>query len=223
MTTKYNIIAIPDTHFPFTDLSALNKIYKYCVKYKPTHIVQLGDLHDFWSFSRFPRNPSLITPKEELEKSLRMARNMWARLRQASPKAICHQLIGNHDERPKKRILSSAPELIEFLDLSYLYEFEKVKVQSSQRDELYIGNILFTHGHLSQLGAHARETLHSVVHGHTHKGGILHISDKLWEADAGFLGDKNHPALSYTMYKRASKWRKGFVHIDEYGPRFVTI
>ncbi len=227
-------ICIPDIHFPFADHKAVAEVIRFVRSHKKKsgstirRITQLGDLRDQFSFGRFPRCPNVITPEQELAAGSKMSIKFWKDLRDAAPKAKCYQLMGNHDDRPIKRITELAPEYTSIVrdGMKALYTFDGVKTMGSQREELNFDDVVYTHGFKSNLGDHARYFQKSCVHGHTHKGGVIYIplhDREIWEMDCGHLGQRSSPALSYTHTKRATTWTTGFGVIDPYGPRFISL
>lgn len=200
----------------------------YCVNWEPDIIVQVGDLRDWYSASRFPRKVNIMTPKQEDELAGFYADAMWETLCKELPKADKYQLLGNHCIRPLARVLEKAPEFEEDMveRVHERYTFDGVKTIYDPREELDLDGVRFIHGYLSKLGDHAIYNQMPVVCGHTHRGGVAYIPMKekiSFELNAGYLGDASHPALSYTAQKRATKWTLGFGLIDQDGPRFVAL
>src|SRR5262245_65570157 len=97
------ILCLGDIHFPFHNRGALDRVYRFADKLKPTHIVQQGDLLDQFAFSRYPKVLK-IDPEKELALGRMHAENMWAHFKGLH----CYQLMGNHDERILKKALSTA-------------------------------------------------------------------------------------------------------------------
>jgi len=218
------ILVIGDTHFPFACKKTLSFIYKSIVKLEPTHIVQVGDLYDFFSWSRFPKSVNLFTPREELNAAIKQAGIFWERIAELAPTAKLHQLKGNHDERIIKRLLDVAPEFEDFIDLSMLWDFPGVKVQPDERTELVVNGIVFIHGYLSQIGQHALKILKPVACGHIHRGGVVfirHVDRIFWELNAGTAADLTSKAMSYGKLRQFNNMTNGFGWIDDYGPRFI--
>lgn len=223
---SHKILAIPDTHHPWADLRALNAVYEICQKFKPTIIVQVGDLYDFFSFSRFPRSLNVISPKDEISRGRCAAETMWRNLQRASPKADCYQLMGNHCDRPIKKLISTFPEAETLMRTSELFQFPDVKSQRSERDDLIIGDILIQHGFRSKLGDHATHNHMKTICGHSHLGGVVYqrLGKKIiWELNCGFLAKEQSAPLSYTRQRQISKWTLGVGLVDELGPRFIPL
>ena len=51
------VICVPDMHLPWVDAGALSQIYLAIERENPNVVIQLGDLYDMYSHSKFPRNP----------------------------------------------------------------------------------------------------------------------------------------------------------------------
>jgi len=197
---------------------------------KPDYVIQIGDLYDMYSWSKFPFKRDLYTPKDELARGREMAEEMWTRLRKAAGPWKCKfiQMKGNHDERPTKRLLEKAPEFMSLMDdpLHELFKFKGVSTQREERDDFVLDGIVFMHGFRSKLGDHARHNGMSTVVGHSHRGGSIFLrlgAKTIWELNAGFCGDEHSVPMSYTRQTRTSTWTQGFAVVDEHGPRFIPL
>lgn len=218
---------IGDTHFPFVDQNALCALYEFADRKKPLRIVQLGDLHDMFSQSKFPRSRNNYNCFEEADLAFEMASKMWKTLQKLLPGVECHQMLGNHDARPLKRVLESAPDVEVFVKcgLEPFYTFENVKTLFDSQVELNLGNTFAIHGYLGKLGAHMEYMRENVWCGHSHRGGVVFkkFAERiLFEANAGFLGDVNSKALSYRTQKHSHS-TLGWGWQDEDGPRFIPL
>jgi hypothetical protein len=220
-----------DIHFPFHHKLLLPLAVWICIKSRVQYIVQIGDLHDKYSSSKFPRSYNLFTPKEERTWCNYYAELFWMVLQQHLPEAEKYQLLGNHCVRPIKRVLEKAPEYEEEL-VSILHEdytFDHVTTIYDPRDELIIDDIWYQHGHLSKLGAHCQYNHNNTVVGHTHRGGFDtfplngHAMKQIFELNSGYLADPNSPGLSYTMQKKVTRWTHGYGLVDAMGARFVPL
>ena len=217
------ILALGDVHFPFHNKECLERAYSYAEYFKPDYIIQLGDLLDFYSFSKYPRSHNEFTPKEEVRLGREGASEMWLRLKKASPSSKCYQILGNHCVRPVKRTMETMPEMEDWIKgyFKELFTFDGVNTIYDIREELVIDEILFTHGFLGKEGAHRDYFMRNVVFGHLHKLWVqyrrLH-NQQFFEACAGFLGDPDSKGLSYTPTKTAN-YQLGILSIDQFGPR----
>lgn len=221
-------VFIPDTHFPFHSQRTLDAIYRFIEKEKPECVVQVGDLYDRYSHARFPRSHNQFTPEQEESMARAGAEEMWKEVQKAAPGAECAQLVGNHDLRPLKQILSSYPAAEKWIErmMEESMTFEGVKTIFDPREEYRLpGGVDVIHGHLGKLGDHRNHSLTNVVHGHTHNGGVVfrqHQGRVLWEMDCGLAGDPESKGLSYTAQKTV-KWTLGWGFLDSYGPRFIPL
>ena len=83
-------------------------------------------------------------------------------------------------------------------------------------------NLFKARSWISVTGAREHNLKNTVV-GHSHLGGVVYrntFNGIIWELNAGFCGDTESKALSYTP-QRLTKWTKGFGFIDALGPRFI--
>lgn len=224
---KLKVLCIGDTHFPFTDMAKLDKIYALVKKHKPTFVVQVGDLYDMYSFSRFARSLDLTTPKQEMAEGRKQAADMWANIRRIVPNAKCFQLRGNHEARIWKKIMDKAPEFESLLQrpIDELFNFPGVEALPDHRSELVINDIVFCHGWKSGIGDHAKWFGQSTVCGHLHKGGIVYFpmrNKPFFEMNCGFIADIESLPMSYGETKTNS-WVAGVGLIDEEGPKFIPL
>lgn len=220
------ILCWPDSHYPFVNKEAEEKMIKFAAENKPQYIVQVGDLLDCYSASKFPRSQNIYTPKEEERLGIEMAQSAWKRLRESCPNAKCYQLMGNHDVRMLKRTLESLPIAEHWIEKYFreLFSFEGVETIFDTREELEIDGILFTHGFLAS-GTHKDFYLKNVIHGHDHKLYVHHrriSGQNIFEMSCGFIGDIDSKALSYTSSKLAN-FQLGFGWVDKWGARTIHL
>lgn len=228
MAQRPRTLWIGDTHMKWMHKPSFSKVLEIAEAFKPDVIGQAGDLYDFFSFSRFPRNPNVITPEIELNESRKMAEEFWRLLQLKAPNAKCYQIKGNHCDRPIKRALEQAPELATLIgpQVRSLYEFENVTTIHDSTQELIIGDMAFLHGYRSKLGDHCKYNMMNTVVGHTHRGGVFYMQTMqkkiIWELNVGHLADERSDALRYTP-QRYVQWTRGVGLIDKFGPRFVSL
>jgi len=221
------VLAIPDLHFPWHSVDGLSAVYALIDKEKPDVIVQLGDLYDQFSFSKFSRSHDLLTPSEEISEGRECAMNLWTNIRKNCKRTTrLIQLLGNHDDRVAKRIAEKVPEIACLLQSSQnsLFKFPSVETILDSRHELMIDGVIYTHGFLAS-GKHVSYFQRSVVHGHTHRGGLYTLEQAgrtLFELDCGFLADRYAVPLRYTP-TTTTRWNLGLGLIDSLGPRFIPL
>lgn len=220
------IFVIGDIHFPFVNFDALSAIYALIEKEKPDFVIQEGDLDDQYSNSKFPKSLNIYTPQAEDELARSMAEEMWKKIRHIVPNAKCFQLMGNHNARALKRVIEKFPEgehMVQYF-MRHRMTFEGVETIHDPTQELIINDIVFLHGHYSQLGAHRDYNTRNVVTGHSHRGGVNYRSYNgviFWELNVGFIGDPESKALSY-RHQKYHNWTLGCGIIDYLGPRFIA-
>lgn len=214
------VLVIGDTHFPFHDKKALSKVLDMIKKEKPTHVVQIGDLLDQYSFSKYSKSIE-ITPQQEVSKGIKAAVDMWIAVKRASKGVKCVQLLGNHDVRVSKRIMEKLPEL-EFVLKNGIYSFPGVKVLRSDRDYVKIDGVNYCHGWFSKSGDHVRHFNGPVVHGHLHNPTITTQGPGLWSMDVGYLADRHSLPLSYTQSK-LTKWTMACGIVEDGKPRLILL
>ncbi len=217
-------VIIGDTHFPFHSQKVLNRIIEIIAQIKPVFVVQIGDLYDFFSQSKYPRTHRLMTPQEEIKKGREAAEQMWADIHKASMNSKKLQILGNHDLRPYKRLLEKAPELEPFFQADHLFNFPQVETVYDSRQELVLDGVCYQHGHRKH-GDHIKSNLTSTVHGHTHRAGIIYMklrNELIWEFDVGMTADIKSVPLGYGP-QTWNQCTTGVGIIDEHGPRFIPI
>lgn len=222
------ILAVGDTHFPFVDVDKALEVVKIAKDLKPNVIIQIGDLYDMYTFSRFAKSVNYITPEKELKEGRAMAVDFWKQLREASPKAKCYQLIGNHaTTRIIKMALSKAPELATLLHfpLAEIMKFPGVVSMENHRSELYINDIAVIHGWSTKPGFHMSYFNQSVILGHSHLGGVVYRARKnktIFELNCGHIADSNTLPLQYGE-TLTTNWVAGCGWYDDKGPRFINL
>jgi hypothetical protein len=221
------IIVVGDTHFPFCHPTKLEKAIQHiqsCKLTSKSFIIQIGDLYDFYSQTRFARNHCIYTPDQELKLGTQMADSFWAKINKVHPDVKKIQIKGNHDMRPVKRLLEQCPELAPFFQDKPLFEFEGVETVHESDQEVLIKDIVFQHGYTKH-GAHMAANLMNTAHGHTHRGGtwFMNLRGKvIWELDAGYLGDPESTPLKYRE-RRWNTWTHGIGEIEANVPRFIPL
>lgn len=218
-------------HLPFHNKAAVRKVLAAIKQEKPSHVVQIGDLYDFYNFSRFSKK-NLLTSRKELKAARKAAVDFWQQVGRFAPCAKRYQILGNHDVRAVKRVADRVPELVEFVEDAFkpLFTFKGVETIYDTREELKIHEIIFMHGYRSGLGDHMRYNGAPTVCGHSHVGGVVFRQYRgriIWELNAGYLADEGAEPLKYRP-QRTSNWTLGYGVITKgpsgiFEPRFVPL
>lgn len=106
LTTRRTLV-LSDIHIPFHDPAAINASVKWGKKFNPQAVLLNGDICDFFSISRFEKNPIASHLLREIE----LTRQFLHWLRQEFPRAEIIFKEGNHDEWFAKYLWRKAPEL----------------------------------------------------------------------------------------------------------------
>lgn len=221
---------IGDLHEPFSLKEAKKEVFKRAKRLKkagfsPKYIIQHGDAHDRYSNNRFGKG-FWIDPQAEDMQAREAMEQFWLEIIKIFPRASCYQVSGNHEKRGMDRIIEKSPDHMHMVReyLKELMTYPGVSTIHDYREELVLDGVVHIHGHRAGLGDHMKDLQRSVICGHSHRGGVVFYpvnGETLFEANCGFLGDRNHPALSYTSYKKFTKWTLGYVERWSDGPRFI--
>ena len=167
-------VFLPDAHVPFQDNGALSTALAFLRYYKPQVVFQLGDLLDFYSLSRFDRNPDrILSLPDELEE----AKDVLRRIREAAPWARFLFLRGNHEYRLTKYLWRKAPELsgLKSLKIEELLDLYSRRIEYIESGTMTFHDFVVKHGNLvrSKSGYTATGELEKVgtsgLSGHSHR------------------------------------------------------
>jgi hypothetical protein len=180
-----------------------------------------------FSYSKYAKSLSVMTPKEESTRARACAEKMWKRFLNDCRKARLVQLVGNHDERPLIKILEKTPENEHIANdwFRRFMTFDGVETVFDPKQEFIYDGVCYMHG-FRKFGEHAIYNQMNTVTGHLHRGAVQwneNINGSYFELNAGFLGDKDSAALKYKSQNRITKMTLGFGIIDKLGPRFVSL
>lgn len=171
-----NILILSDFHIPYHNIKAINAAIRYGVSEKVNTVFINGDLIDFHSYSRFLKDPSKRSAKQEME----AARKMLEVLRKNFPNAQIYYHLGNHDIR-YENWLKAHPELFEddyyhlesrlgLIDLR-IYQIDDKTITKAGKLSIHHGHYIFRSS--SSPVSPARTLLlrakQSMICGHTHK------------------------------------------------------
>lgn len=126
--TKINnglVVIGSDIHIPFQDDRAVACFVKYCKEKQPEAIVLNGDVLDMFMLSKFTKGEGR-NPLEEIT----MCRGLLEMIRKACPASEIYYVIGNHEDRLEKYVLSKAPELASLIeDVFSIIKTEDFKIR----------------------------------------------------------------------------------------------
>ncbi len=217
---KGSLIVLGDLHMPFHSPKYIDWVLNVIEREKPHYVAQIGDLYDMYSWSRYGRSTGIMTPDAEMSLGRAVADEMWSEIK--APERI--QLLGNHDDRPAKRLAERFPEMEPFVDLKTPFTFPGVRTIFDSAQEVEVGKLILMHGFRSKLGDHARWNQMSTIVGHSHVGGNVWMTNKagpFFELNTGCGVDRDAPVFKYRNQRTFDGWTLGVGLVDEDGPRFL--
>lgn len=212
------IVCISDLQVPFHDKRAVANVVAFIKAFKPDSVVSVGDEMDFQTISRWAHG----TP---LEYEQTIARDRDATVQVLADLKVQHVIRSNHTDRLFNTVMMRAPGLISLpeLELPNFLRFPQLGITYHAKPyELAPGWLLMhgDEGSVSQNGGQtalnlARKTGMSVVCGHTHRMGLMHLSEgyygrqtrTIWGMEVGNLMDSKQ--ASY-LKGGINNWQQGF-------------
>ena len=201
-----------DIHIPFQDDRAVACFVRYCKEKQPETIVLNGDVLDMFMLSKFTKGEGR-NPLEEIT----MCRGLLEMIRKACPTSEIYYVIGNHENRLEKYVLSKAPELASLIeDVFSIIKTEDFKIRGCA-SVTFNDNFVCKHGSFvgSKSGLSAiKEMENSYMSGataHVHRG-IVYRARKagrkfVW-IETGCLCDLN------PEYCILPNWCQGFATVE---------
>jgi hypothetical protein len=221
-----------DEHHPFVDWKALALAMKITKKFKPDVRFAGSDGVDFYSISKFDKDPDLFKSGLQAElDSWTTAQRLWKKV---TPGAEVYFLVGNHEDRLRK-YLWKHPELhgLRALSLESIFKFKELGIKMAQYDgqeQVFYNQLIVKHGSIvrGHSGYTARAEIEkemyqiSTLSGHTHRGGQVMVTtrDGVKQAVEGFCLCDVSP-----NYLHKPNWQNGLVlaTVDKSGVEFELI
>lgn len=204
-------VIINDHHFPFEDKRICRAQVEFIKREKPTGVIHLGDLVDFYQCSRFNKDPKRAN---QLQCDIDQGVEFLSEIRSVNAKMKIKFIPGNHEKRLKKYLWGDAPALasLRALQLEPLLQLKKLRIEFCS-DGLQIGDMSFFHGDIvrkhASYTAKAMFEKHGVtlMAGHTHRDGKYTVRNRrghfaVWE---------NYCSCSlWPEYADFPNWSQGF-------------
>lgn len=145
------ILIVPDVQLPFHDPVLLKKVIQVAEDMQPDRILQIGDLIDLPTVSRWTKGTAEEYAPLLQEHISQTKDEFFSPLRKAAPSAKFEWLRGNHDERLWDYISKYAYPLrtLEALSIESLFELDKFKVSYVKGPHRVATNTYAIHGHES--------------------------------------------------------------------------
>ena len=212
------IFCISDCHVPYHSQVAMEAAVKFGEKFKPTVVLLNGDHCDFYSISRWEKDPSKRRFVDELEQCERSFE--WLRSRFPSAKILLK--YGNHEERYDHFVWQRAPEFwgVTNVRLAKMLHLDEYGIEPvADKRIIQAGNLAILHGHEAQFSSGVNQARgaflklgNASLTGHGHKTStysepdLYHRETQSWSQ--GCLCDLA------PEYARINKWNHGFATIE---------
>ena len=225
-------VIINDPHIPFEDKAVVSIAISHIKMVKPNYVLILGDLGDFYTISKFSKDPKRATPKEFV-RELFLVRQFLSSIRTASPKSKIIFVPGNHDVRLRAYLWTVAPmlnfdDIDEFSDIPEYQDIPKTNIQTYYGLDKYgveycpngywMGKMFCYHGSIvrkhSGYTAKAEYDKNGCVgiSGHTHRDGKYTLRNRSgqWVWWENFCLCDLSPEY---MKGDVANWTQGFSHV----------
>lgn len=211
---------LSDVHIPYHSEMALQAAVEHLKQTGIDALLLNGDIADFYSISRWTKNPA----KRNFSAELKACRQTIEWIRSQFPDIPIVYKAGNHEERWDHWIWQHAPEISDEGEMSLptwlKLEKHNVEYVTDQRPVL-LGKLPVCHGHELPKGLAAPvnvargaflRTLSTVLVGHSHRTSG-HAETDMWHDEifcwsTGCLCDMN------PEYARVNKWNWGFATVE---------
>lgn len=216
---------ISDLHVPYHSEKAVLSAINHLKSLGISCLVINGDLCDFYSISRWIKDPR----KRDFGQEMADCRQMIEQIRKQFPDIPILLKQGNHEERYDHWLFQHAPELVDepSISLPKMLKLDEYEVEYvGEHRPVMIGKLPVLHGHELKNGISApvnpargafMRTLHTVLVGHSHRSSGHCEPDmfgrEIFTWSVGCLADLNPD------YSRFAKYNHGFaaVHVDKSG------
>lgn len=211
---------LSDIHFRYHDIKALKVAVAHLEKAKIKTLILNGDIGDWYTISRFLKNPA----ERDMLGELGTQRDGLRWIRSRFPKARIIFKMGNHDERWDHWLWNHAPEIADApeMRLSTWLKLDELGIEMvADQRPIMLGNLTVLHGHelprgvsspvSVARGAYTRALVHCII-GHSHR--TSHFTEQnIWGHEircwsTGCLCEL-HPE-----YARINKWNHGFALVQ---------
>lgn len=181
---------ISDTHVPYHSELAVNAAVDYLRGQQLEGLVLNGDIADFYSVSRYMKDPAQRNLKAELEAVREFLR--W--LRQEFPRIPMVYKIGNHEERWQHWLYQHAPEISDHprMSLQAWLDLDGLGIEMVEEGRpVMLGRLPVLHGHELPKGMAApvnpargvfMRTLSTGLIGHSHRSST-HVESDMWHRE----------------------------------------
>lgn len=214
------VAILSDIHVPYHDEKALSAAVEWCKTKSPDAVLLNGDSADFYSISRFQKNPAKRKFSAEVESITALL--TW--LRSEFPRARIVYKLGNHDERWDHWLWNHAPEICDLpqLRIDKMLDFEKhgIELVGDQRPVM-CGKLPVFHGHELPRGISSpvnpargayTKLADTALVGHHHR--TSGHAEPNWKRDEVFCWSTGCLCDLSPEYARINKFNHGFAYVE---------
>jgi predicted phosphodiesterase len=191
---------IHDVHIPYEDKAAVKAALELTEHVKPDNVFLNGDIIDFYSVSDYLKDPERANT---LQDDINLTIAFLGELRSKAPGAQIFYILGNHEDRLRRFLLTKASALAS-LDALKFEELLRLKdngiILAPRGKTLVYHDLVVTHG--NKVASRSGYTAHTMLSsygtsgqsGHTHRAAKVSkrdlVSTKTW-VEGGCLCDLN--------------------------------
>lgn len=226
---KHAVFVLPDIHLPWTDWGVLEearrRFLEFKKQYSRTHkvvVVQLGDLIDGYSWSRFHKAPDGPSAQHEWD----LVEEAVIRLHKLFPEM---QIIeGNHDVRAMRKALEVMMPRQLLKELDQVFDCPKW-VWHVNNEPLQIDGVAYIHGDeisAPSMALKASKMGQSVVTGHSHKASLAfinHFNKEMFGMECGAIVDEKAICFRYAAKSPMRTWVGYATVIDGVHPQLHSL
>lgn len=212
--------SLSDIHIPYHCEVALSSAVAECKKRNADAILLNGDALDFYSISRWQKDPRKRNFKQEIES----AKQFFEWLRHEFPKARIVFKVGNHEERWNAYLWNHAPEICDLpqVQLAEILELQNQGIELVDEERpVMCGKLPCFHGHELPKGLTnpvnmARGAFlrlcDTVLVGHGHRSSTH--TEPNWEHNETTTWSQGCLCNMSPKHARINKWNHGFAFVE---------
>ena len=208
------VLFVPDIHAPFQDAKAIKAMIAFAKWWKPDYVYFLGDVIDFYSISRFAKDPARAL---ELQLEVDEARKVLKTICAATPNAKKYFICGNHEARMQKFLWTRAAELsgLQGLQIDTMLGLGELGIHYYPEGRTKFRGTIIKHGDIVRkfcsytAKGEFESTGISGVSAHTHRLGIYSMTNEAGDFTWMECGHLAKPDQEYMMGK-VPNWQQGF-------------
>lgn len=213
-------LILSDIHYPYHSELALSTAINYGIDCGCDSLILNGDIGDFFSISRYDKDPR----QRDLPGELETIKDGLRQLRQRFHGKPIIFKEGNHEERWDKFLWTKAPELLDLpqLRLDAILELDKLKITHvADQRPIQFGSLSIFHGHelgggsgINPARAAFMRTMTTMICGHWHRTN-QDAQDDVYHGNQ--MGAWSTGCLSelHPRFLRVNKWNWGFAVLSK--------